>query len=159
MKNWRHPFSHFLMQPLLMKEHLFPFEDEIRYFVEEERDIVDQAALLWKLIHYMILRFRESHPNWLFIRHEDLSMSPLNGFKSLFSKIGLEFSEQVAEVVKDHSSLDSPAASNSNYFKDVQRNSISNIRNWRNRLTSSEIERIKSRVHEVSKEYYSENEW
>lgn len=159
MKNWTHPFSHFLAQPLLMNEYLYPFENEIRYFVDDERDIIDQAALLWKLIHYMILKFKENQPNWLFVRHEDLSRNPIFGFETMFNKVGLEFSERVAETVKNHSSLNSLPNSESRYFKDVQRNSVSNIWTWRDRLTSSEIERIKSRVHEISEQYYSDDEW
>jgi hypothetical protein len=44
-KGWKYPFSHFLRQPLLMADHLGPFEAELREFVEHERDVVDQAAL------------------------------------------------------------------------------------------------------------------
>jgi len=160
VKKWSHPFSHFLDQPFLMEEHLSPFEDEIRYFAEEERDIVDQAALLWKLIHHVLLKFRETHPDWIFIRHEDLSIDPLAGFKSLFEKIDLEFSESVSEAVKRHSSLKDPLTSQSeDHFESIKRDSKTNIKNWNDRLTSEEIERIKSKVNEISGEFYSEEDW
>ncbi|MDB4303588.1 sulfotransferase, partial [Desulfosarcina sp.] len=143
VNNWTHPFSHFLAQPLLMKDHLYPFEEEIRYFAQEDRDIVDQAALLWKLIHFMILKYRESNPKWIFIRHEDLSNDPLNGFKTLFSKLNLEFSEHVSEIVAKHSLLGDLTASKSGSYKGLQRDSASIIKNWQSRLTPSEAKRIK----------------
>src|SRR6202049_1714797 len=52
--NWRHDFSNLLHQPLLMRDHLYPYEAEIMAFVKSERDILDQAALLWKLIYAMV---------------------------------------------------------------------------------------------------------
>ena len=61
VKNWTYQFAHFLEQPLLMKDHLYEFEADIRNFVEEEQDILDQAALLWKLIHHMITKYEEKH--------------------------------------------------------------------------------------------------
>src|SRR5262249_51820810 len=105
-KHWSHPFSHFLNQPLLMKEHLHPFEKEIKNFAENDRDIVDQASLLWKLIHYMVLKFRATNPEWIYVRHEDLSRNPVDGFKSLFERIGLEFSERESEAIQWHSNLE-----------------------------------------------------
>ena len=35
VNNWTHPFSHFLDQFLLMRDHLYPFEEEIRKWAEE----------------------------------------------------------------------------------------------------------------------------
>lgn len=159
VNKWAHPFSHFLAQPLLMEHHLYPFEEEIRYFAQDDRDIVDQAALLWKLIHFMILKYRESNPNWIYLRHEDLSNDPLNGFKTLFNKLDLEFSDPVAEVVAKHSLLAYATDSKSDLYKGIQRDSASNIKNWENRLTPSEVIRIKAQVNGISKEFYTEEEW
>jgi hypothetical protein len=160
VKNWTHPFSHFLDQPRLMQDHLHPFADEIRFFAEKEQDIVDQAALLWKLVHYMILQYKRSNPDWVFMRHEDLSSDPLRGFKVLFDRLDLVFSEDVADVVRQHSSLGSPADSAAERFRDgIHRDSVSNIRNWEKRLTKAEISRVKSQVIEISKEFYSEEDW
>ena len=160
VKHWTHPFSHFLEQPLLMEDHLFPFEDEIRYFAEKDRDIVDQAALLWKLIHYMILKFRRAHPEWIFVRHEDLSRSPQDGFNSLFGRIGLEFTEHVAEVVSRHSSADDSAPPKSrDYWGNIQKDSASNIWNWKSRLAPAEIRRVRAQVEDVSREFYSDEDW
>jgi hypothetical protein len=160
VRNWKYPFSHFIEQPLLMKEQLYPFESEIRNFAVNDYDIVDQAALLWKLIHHMILKYRRTNPNWIYMRHEDLSLNPLQGYKSLYKKINLQFSEHESKIIERHSTLKHSINSESKYyFEDIQRDSISNIFEWKNRLTFSEVARIKSGVKEISKEFYSENEW
>jgi len=158
-KNWTHPFSHFINQPLLMKHHLHPFEKEIKAFADEEKDIVDQAGLLWNLIHYMILKYKKAHPGWLFLRHEDLSRNPLDGFRSVFQKLHLDFSKKTEDTIKKHAF--SPNA-NDNAQKRVhhlKRNSLANIHTWKNRLTDAEIKRLKARVGEISKAFYSEDEW
>jgi hypothetical protein len=97
-KQWTHPFSHFLRQ-----HHLQPFADDIRSFACEERDVVDQAALLWNVIHTMILEYQETFPDWIYLRHEDLSRDPVAGFRSLFERLDLELREPTRAAIVAHS--------------------------------------------------------
>ncbi len=160
VKNRSHPFSHFLNQPLLMDEHLGAFRDEITYFSKEERPLIEQSALLWKLIHFMILKYKKTHPHWLYIRHEDLSIEPTKGFAGLYRQIGLDYSAQVSEVIETYSSGQASKKSSSEYrYKKINRESGSNIQKWKERLTDDEIRLLKSQVHDISKEFYSEDEW
>lgn len=155
--NWPHPFSHFLVQPLLMRDHLYPFEAEIREYAEKEQDIVDQAALLWKLIYHMVLKYQKNHSDWIFIRHEDLSRDPLRGFQTLFNKLNLAFSEHIQEVIREHS--DSANPSDAPRYNSIKLDSKSNLSNWRDRLTQSEAERIRAQVEDVSCAFYSDGDW
>ncbi|MBI4755593.1 MAG: sulfotransferase [Betaproteobacteria bacterium] len=161
VKNWTHPFSHFLSQPLLMRDVLGPFEKEIVEFSETQKDIIDQAALLWKLIHWMILEYRRMHPEWIYVRHEDLSRDPMGGFRSLFDRLGLEFSAKAAQVIREHSLRPSRngARAGRGGTEDLVRDSVQNIETWKKRLTGAEIGRLRSQVSEVSREFYSEEEW
>jgi len=155
--NWRASFSHFLEQPLLIKDHLYPFEAEIREHVDKEHDIIDQAILLWKLIYYMVIKYKKRHSDWFFVRHEDLARDPLRGFQTLFNRLNLEFSEHVREVIKEYSNSSNP----SEPFKasNIKRNSKTTIWNWKSRLTMSEIQRIRSKVEEISSVFYSDEDW
>lgn len=155
--NWSHPFSHFLEQPLLMREHLAPFETEIRDFANNEYDLVDQAALLWKLTHYMILKYRQTRPHWIFIRHIDLSRDPINGFQRIFSKLNLPFSDRNSQTIQNHSVAPNPTRSADPYS--VKRDSKQMISNWKSQLTPAEIERVRARVEDISKEFYSDEDW
>jgi hypothetical protein len=56
-----------------MSDYLYPFESDIRAFAESEHDIIEQATLLWRILHHMILPYQEKHQDWVFIRHEDIS--------------------------------------------------------------------------------------
>lgn len=150
-KNWTHPFAHFLRQPLLMSHHLQPFADEIRSFARDERDVVDQAALLWNVIHAMILAYQETHPDWIYVRHEDLSRDPVEGFRYLFERLDLEPSETSREAIVAHSFAEAAT--------ELERNSLANVDTWKTRLTAAEIERVRDRVWDVARRFYSEDEW
>lgn len=157
-KTWEHDFRNFLNQPLLMRDILHPFESEIRAAAYGRPDIVDQAILLWNLIYFNVLRYRREHPEWNYIRHEDLSRNPIGGFKTLYETLGLEFGEHERSVVARHSyrrsgNEDLPV------LKSVHRDSLSNILAWKERLSATEISRIKAGTRQISREFYSEEEW
>lgn len=158
--NWKCPFSDLLKQPLLIKDHLYPFESEIKEYANKEHDIVDQAALIWKLIYYVILKYQRKHKDWAFIRHEDLSQKPLTGFQALFKKLNLGFSKHIRKAIKEYSDSANPTETPVNDFRSkVKLNSKLNIWNWKNRLTISEIERIRKRVGDISYAFYSDEDW
>ena len=159
LKNWTFPFSHFLEQPLLMRDSLYPFEMEIRAHAKEEKDVVDQAILLWKIFHHRILEYKKKHESWIFVRHEDLSLDSIIGFKSLFDSLKLEFTPQIIETIKDYSSSHNPTEARVDTTHTLKRNSQSNIKNWKNRLTQAEVERIRNQVEYISKEFYSDQDW
>ena len=102
-KHWTFDFNHFKDQPLLMRDHFTPFAGEIEQYAAEEHDIIDQSILLWRLMHYMISKYKKEYSGWIFIRHEDLSSDPVNGFKSLFKSLSLEYNDAIDREIKLHS--------------------------------------------------------
>ena len=53
---WRHPFGDFLAQPALMRDRLADSEQEIRRFAQVEQPLLEQAILLWNILHGEIAR-------------------------------------------------------------------------------------------------------
>jgi hypothetical protein len=155
--NWTHPFSHFLLQPELMEEHLAPFQAEIEDFAKKEYDIIDQAALLWKLIHYMIIKYQKKHPEWVFVRHEDLALEPIEGYRKLFNRLELPFSEHIHGVIQAHSSHAQVSETARPYT--TKRNSSQVISKWKKYLTPADVTRIRKRVEEVASHFFSHAEW
>ena len=156
VKNWGFPFSHFLQQPLLMKKKLAPFKSEIEYYAQKDQDTIDQAILLWRIIHQTILEYQQKHRDWSFIRHEDISLNPLSGFQNLFDCLSLDLSEPIKKTIIEHSNYEAQNKEQSFFLK---RDSKSNTTTWQDRLTTSEIERIYDGVKDVSKAFYSDREW
>jgi hypothetical protein len=140
-----------------MKDHLSPFEAEISEFVNHEHDIIDQASLLWKLLHHMIKTYQQTHTDWHFVRHEDLAQDPLSGFQAMFDKLGLEFSARVRHAIQEHSGPADPPELQDPYS--VKRNSYQVTRTWRTELTTQEIERIRLRVEDIASAFYTAEDW
>lgn len=155
--NWSHPFSHFLSQPELVEGHLFPFRNEIEDFVKKEYEIVDQISLLWKLIHHMILKFQKTNPHWVFVRYEDLASEPIEGFRKIFERIGLPFSERTRSAIRAHAlRIPQPDTTTPYAIKQDPHQAVSK---WKKSLTREEVNRIQRRVESISSAFYSEQEW
>jgi len=159
LDGWTHPFSHFLNQPALIEDYLSPFQEEIEAFAREEHDILDQAALLWRLVHHTVAEYRGRHPDWLIVRHEDLSRDPIEGYRPLFAALGLPYTEEVQEAILSSTSRSNPADRDASGRQFLTRDSRANIDNWRRRLTPSEVDRIRARVADVSPLFYGDDEW
>lgn len=153
---WTFPFEHFLRQPLLMRDHLHPFEMEIRDFSANRKETLDQAILLWKVIHHVILKYQANHPDWIFMRHEDLSREPMVNFGDIFKKLDLDFTHHVKRVIQEHTEASNPAEVAADCIK---RDSKTNIWNWKKRLTQDEILHIRRQIGNLSDNLYSDSEW
>ncbi len=159
--NWRHPFDHFLEQDLLMNEVLYPFEAQVRAFARKEQEIVDQAILLWRMIHHTAHHYRQMHDDWIFVRHEDLSRHPLQGFRELCEQLNLPFTPAVEQAIQDYTGARNPHDPDAPVGSEhtLRRNSEENIYNWRRRLTRGEIDKIRSEVDDVSRFFYADTDW
>jgi hypothetical protein len=154
---WTHDFAGFVDQPLLLRDHLGPFEDEIRNFAERERDIVDQSILLWRLIYSTVATFRERHPDWTFLRHEDVSREPLSAFESLFATLGVELDAGIRHAIAEHSAAGNPVELRQTH--DVHLDSRAGVDSWRRRLAPEDVERIRVGVADIAPAFYSDADW
>jgi len=133
IKKWEFNFNNFLRQPLLMERYLYPFKDEIQEYAENEKDVIEQAILLWNCIHSTIRVYQEKYPEWLFVRHEDLSADPLTQFKSIYNKFCVEFTQKTRKMIHESSGAHNPAEQQTE--NEFIRNSMENIKNWKKRCT------------------------
>jgi hypothetical protein len=155
--NWGTVFVHLRDQELLMRDHLHPFENEISKFASENHDIVDNAILSWKVMIHVIHKYMQQHTDWLFLRHEDISLRPIEEFRSLYGYLGLDFVERFEETIIEHCDT-----SNSNQDTEpfnIRRNSKSNITVWKERLSKDEINRVKEELGEIAYQFYDEKYW
>lgn len=150
--DWRFPFNDFLRQPVLMEAHLQSFETEIRAFAEEERDVVDQAILLWNLLYTTIETYKIQHDDWLFVRHEDIARAPIEEFSDLYNALGLSFDEDVQDTIRAHSARSNPVDP-SNAIN-TERDSKASLYTWQDRLTQEEAERVRRETAEVARSFY-----
>jgi hypothetical protein len=154
-KGWTFSFENLLQQPQLLTDHFSAYREEIEEYANGDYDIVDQAAFLWKLLYTVVAEYEESHPEWLYLRHEDTARHPVRTFQSLYDRYGLEFTENIQTKVKEYSnpSPDQQSA------ESIRRNSQSVIKNWTERLTESEIARVRRRTEPIAAKFYTSDDW
>lgn len=150
VKKWSHVFDHFTEQAELMKV-LEPFADQIREFTKSPSDIIDQGILLWNITYYRINQYRESFPDWIFVRHEDLSLDPVNEYKKIYEKLDLNFTPKVESKIVESTSA--------NEAEHLKRDAKKNILTWKKRLTEDEIERVQKGTEKISSIFYKDSDW
>jgi hypothetical protein len=163
--NWPFDFRDLLDQPMLMRDHLEA--DRADMEAMQADDIVGQSALLWRMIYRSVhttLRqaqgeARELFPDFKVVRHEDLSLDPVTGYKSLYESLGLTFDEQVRDTILNSSSSENPTELSRKKVHSVKLDSRANMDNWKKRLTPEEVTRIRKLTEDVSHLFYSDEEW
>ena len=155
--NWSFNFNDLLCQPLLMRDRLEAYRSEIESIPAD--DIIAQGSQLWKLIYRSVAEDRQNGLKLRLVRHEDLSLEPLENFKHLYHSLGLSFNRQAEKAVLESSRADNPSEVSSRNAHSTRVNSRLNIDNWKRRLQPAEIEQVRLITAEIADQYYSPESW
>jgi hypothetical protein len=156
--DWSHPFEDFLRQPALMDGPLKEYKSQVEDFARNPRDLIDQSILLWNMIYAVALQYQEAHPDWIFAKHENISLDPVAEFKQLFEKLDLEFTPAIETEIRSYTDSSNPVESPRGETI-LKMNSKSNIFNWKKRLAPEEVERIRKGTETVAGHFYSPAQW
>ena len=155
--NWSFDFGDLLGQPLLMRDRLGPYRKDMQSVAAD--DVIGQAALLWTMIYRVVHADRQRIPSIRVVRHEDLSLDPLDGYRQFYADLGLGFTPRVERMILDSSSSENPVELSRSRVHSVKLDSRANLENWKRRLSSEEIARIRRVTEEVAQLYYPEVDW
>ncbi len=100
---------------------------------------------------------KKEHPEWTFVKHEDLSIDPINEFRLIFELFNLGFSDKVQRKILRSTGVHNPVEQGKR--NNFNRNSKENIKNWRHRLSQGEIDRIKLNTKEIYSLFYAAKDW
>ncbi|WP_013323380.1 sulfotransferase family protein [Gloeothece verrucosa] len=156
---WRFNFKNFLQQSLLMQDYLEPLRSDLESLTKRDRDIIDESIMLWKVIYYVVDIYRHNHPDWLFIRHEDICADPLAAFKQIFAYLNITVSDSICQSILDSTSEKNPTEIPTATQHNLRRNSRSVSELWKSRLSATEIQRVRQETGELADKFYSEAEW
>jgi hypothetical protein len=149
---WNFDFNDLLDQPLLMRDHLEPYREQMHEMKAE--DVIGQASLLWTMIYCFVHETCRLNPDFIVVRHEDLSRDPLGGYRDLYSRLGLAFTSQTEEKILNSSSSDNPTELSRKKVHSVKLDSLANIDNWKKRLTDNEIDHVLEITGDVLELFY-----
>lgn len=100
-------------------------------------DIVEQLAWNWVIFNHKAVTENLDQANTTVIRHEDLSLRPVEVASELFRFTGLDWAAQTDAFVRESSSH----GGSTSYFS-IQRESKAEVEKWKNELDSADIDRI-----------------
>ena len=151
-QDWQFDFYNFLEQEDLMKTHFSTYSHSILEYTNNTQNIIDQGILLWNTMHSVIEHYKEQFgDSWYFINHEDLSKNTNDEFKKLFNKLNLSFDDNVKKYLTE--------SSTSKKESDFIRNSVDNIKAWKNQLSAEEIQKVKEETKDLWTKFYTEDDW
>jgi hypothetical protein len=155
---WRTSFAGLLGQPLLVRDLLAPLEGELRRLAESEHDLIENGAMLWKVIYHAILGYRHRHPDWVFARHEDLAREPLAQFELLYARLGLAMDDRAREAIRRHCYGERGAAEG-RLVHQLTRDSRATVDAWRGSLDPGQEARVRALVGGVARHFYPDEAW
>ena len=156
---WTFDFHNLLDQHLLMRDYLMPYKQEMEAMLDSEDDIIGQGSLLWRMVYNVVARYQETHPEFVVVRHEDLSLRPLECYQEMYDALGLSFTPWVRRSVLKSTQSKNPSEQPQQKEFSTQLDSKANLLNWMHRLTDDEVARVKELTAEAAKKFYSEEEW
>jgi hypothetical protein len=157
---WTFPFHHLTMQPRLLEDfELEPYRDEMDRLYRTSTDAVEHAILLWRIFHLVIRQYQRRHPDWSFLRHEDLSLRPVEEFQKLFARLGLDWHRRVRKTIAEHTSEQNVAEAPDRKIHELKRDSKANIWNWTHRLLPEEVARVRKGTEDLAQLFYPEPDW
>jgi glycosyltransferase involved in cell wall biosynthesis len=156
---WNFDFKDLLAQDKLMEDWLAPFRNEIEASINEESSLVEQGALLWRMLYHTAHQIKERYPAVRLVRHEDLSRQPLLEFEQLYLDLELPFSKHAQRGIERATQATNPEEVSLRSIYATKLDSLANLFNWKKRLTEEEISRIREITSDVAELYYAEEEW
>jgi hypothetical protein len=156
---WDFDFNDLLAQPLLMQDWLEPFRYDIEKSLHEGAGIIVRASLLWRIVYRVMMDYQQEFSDFRVVRHEDLSLDPIQGFGALYESLGLSFSDRARKVILESSSADNPKQLAKGKVHQVRLDSRANLDNWKRRLEKEEIRRIRQITEGVAEIYYPDQSW
>lgn len=156
---WTFDFANLLEQRPLLRDWLGPYASEMRAALEPSVGLVDRVSLLWDLVYRVVDALDERVPNLHVLRQEDLARSPVERFRAIYDAVGLEFTEDARQAVTASSRIGNPKELDLDTPHSTMLDSAASLENWRHRLTSDEVERIRSRTEETAARYYGDVAW
>jgi hypothetical protein len=158
---WTIYFHELLEQPLLVRDLLGSYDDELRALVGSQ-DRIAKAAALWRVTYSIVDQMRRQSADVQVWRYEDLVRRPLESFREIYDTFGLTWTPHVQGRIRSASSngRGSRASHVWSFRGGISRTAFrpidpaSALASYRERLTPQEIGRIRTLTADIANIYY-----
>ena len=119
---------------------------------------LEDAALSWKVFHRVIYQYQQVHPNWIFVRHEDLCEDFITGFRRLYAQLALPWSIENQALIQQYCTCYDTERLGSKVHV-LRRDSRSTSQLWKQSLSTEEVKRIREITKDIANLFYDEDSW
>lgn len=163
---WTPSLGELLNQPLLVRDLIGPYVEEIRALADSP-DALAKAALLWRMTYAIVGQMAAELPELLcWRRYEDLATNPVDGFRELYLQCGLKWTDRVAERIlasctgggSQEAALAWTLRGGLSRTAFRAMDSRAALASYRDRLEPQAIERVQELTADVAQSYYPLNE-
>ena len=140
-----------------MRDHLEPYRAAMESALAG--DVVVQAGVLWAAIYGTLQRLQSVVPEIQIVRHEDLALDPIPGFRRLYDHLGLAYTSRAQRAILDSSRPDNPTELSRQQVHSVKMDSRASLQNWKRRLSVEEVARVRQLTDGVWQTYYPAESW
>jgi len=160
LRGWEFSFDNFLEQKSLMKKIPEKYRKKIEIFTKSKKDKIDQAILLWRIIYYFTNQYRKKYPNWIFLKHENLSKNPVGEFEKLYKRLSITYNQKIMNKIIEYTNCSNKIYISINSKRNtVKRNSERQIGIFHERLSKEEILYIKKKSKDIWPYFYTNEDW
>jgi hypothetical protein len=156
---WWFKFSNWLEQERLMREELAEYAAPIREYASGKKDLVDQSILMWNCMYSVVNRYRTAHPDWMFVRHEDLASDPLGQYPRIYRHCRLTWTPKAETAIRKYSQNPDAQPLSADRPTDIRRESQKTVSTWKKILTPEEVDRIREGTRKVAGLFYDPKDW
>ena len=160
-------FRHFLNQPMLMRDWLEPWRDEMESLVKTD-DRIAQVATFWRVLHHVLGDMADRSSRMHVARYEDICLDPVGGYERLFDSLGVGFNEAARDEVirgttgtsknKSHSwQLSRRGFISRTAFRPMDSRAMATA--WRKTVSPEEASRIRELTEPVAGRFYGDEDW
>jgi len=139
-QNWYVDLNDFKTQKTLLKD--FPF---ITKLVNEEHTYDNRIINEWVIVNKVLLEISKT-TDMIFVSQEDLSKKPHELMEKIYDKLDIPQKERnYQKIVK----LTQGKESNPKNIKNVKRNSLSTLNQWKNKLSEEQLNLIDNKTEVI----------
>jgi hypothetical protein len=131
-------------QKNLIDDYLYPYE----HFLKTKGSFWQKLGHYWGAAHHVMLKQQQQHPNWIVVQHEDLCLDPSGGFREIFSKLQLKWTNTTVKRLQSSTTTDSGKS----YVP--SRITSQESEKWKEQLTPWQVEQVLDAVEPFGIPYY-----
>lgn len=154
---WRFNFNELTSQSELISDYINPRLQQL--ISQDKMDPIAEGSYLWLILYQILHTYSERNPEFIVLKHEDISLNPVKEIKNLYNILKLKYTSDIEKKIIYHTSSNLSSRGGEPSVHQLVRNSKKNIKQWKNQLSNAEIFKIRELTESVAGYYYESKDW